>query len=119
LILDFESRLRAVTLTANEPFLFHTSAGAENFTGVMTWSLKGLAAALRTVGTKTIEFHNVRGDFQSWAEHSLQDEALSQQFGRIGLSKLEGENLREALVKVAETRFRTSSKQVQKATRLL
>ena len=119
LILDFESRLRAVTLTANEPFLFHTSAGAENFTGVMTWSLKGLAAALRTVGTKTIEFHNVRGDFQSWAEHSLQDEALSQQFGRIGFSKLEGENLREALVKVAETRFRTSSKQVQKATRLL
>jgi len=118
LLLDFESRLRVATLTANEPFLFHTGEGEENFTGILAWSLKGLVAAFRTIDVKALEFHNARGDFQPWAEHSLQDEALSQQLGEIGCSKLRGENLRKALVKVAETKFRASSEQVQKVTRL-
>ncbi len=118
LLLDFESRLRVATLTANEPFLFHLGAGEENFTGTMAWSLKGLIAALSTVGSEALEFHSERGDFQSWAKHSLQDETLSQQFCRIAHSKLEGENLRKALVKTVETRFLAASKQVQEATGL-
>jgi alpha-amylase len=118
LILDFESRLRIATLTANEPFLFYTGMGEENFTGVMSWSLKGFMKALQTVDTKAVEFHNGRGDFEGWAEHSLQDKVLSGQLKKTRTAKLEGEALRKAIISATEKRFNELSKQVQMATKL-
>ena len=118
LLLDFETRLRLATLTGNEPFLFHTGAGDEKFTGVMSWSLKGFARTLQTVTLEALEFHNRRGDFEQWAEHCLQDKALSRDLGRVRASQVKGEVLRKALAEVATSRFNVLSKQVQKATRL-
>jgi alpha-amylase len=118
LIFDFENRLRMAILTTNEPFLFYTSMGEENFTGVISWSLKGFIKALQTVDLKAVEFHNRRGDFESWAEHSLQDEVLSQQLKKTRTAKLKGETLKKALINAAEKRFNELSKQVQVATRL-
>ena len=118
LLFDFENRLRMATLTTNEPFLFNTSMGEENFTGVKAWSLKGFVKALQTVDLKAVEFHNRRGDFESWAEHSLQDAVLSQQLKKTRTEKLKGEPLRKALINVAEKRFNELSQQVQTATRL-
>ncbi len=117
-LLDFENRLRLATITANEPFLFCTKADEEHFTGVMTWSLKGFAKALQTVNAKAVEFHNRRGDFESWAEHSLQDKTLASQLKKIRTSKLKGEALRKTLVDTAEKRFEKLSTQVQSAVRL-
>ena len=116
LLFDFETRLRLATLTANEPFLFHTGMGEENFTGVMAWSLKGFVSALKTVDSKALEFHVRRGDFEPWAEHSMQDKVLSCALGKAG--KLKGEALRKALVDAAAKRFDELSKQTQAATRL-
>ena len=118
LLLDFESRLRLATLTANEPFLFHTGSGKEYFTGVMSWSLKGFVKALRTVDVKAVEFHNSRGDFEQWAEYSLQDKVLSRQLSKVRAEKLKGEALRKELVTAAESRFSQLSKQTRNATRL-
>ena len=118
LLFDFESRLRLATLTANEPFLFHMGTGEENFTGALSWSLKGFVKALRTVDVKALEFHNRRGDFEPWAENSLQDKVLSRDLGKTRAARLRGEALRKALVDVTEKRFTELSKQVQKATRL-
>src|SRR4030065_1816819 len=118
LLLDFESRLRMATVTANEPFLFHTDKGKENFTCVMTWSLKGFVNAPRTIDIKAVDSHNSRGDFEPWVEHSLQDEVLSRQLQKTKMAKLKGEALREALVSVADKRFKELNKQVQNATRL-
>jgi alpha-amylase len=118
LLLDFEIRLRLVTLTANEPFLFHTGMGDENFTGVMAWSLKGFAAALGTVDVKALEFHICRGDFGPWAEHSLMDKVLSLELAKVKASRLKGEALRKALVETATKRFKTLVKETQTATRL-
>jgi alpha-amylase len=118
LLFDFENRLRLATLTANEPFLFCTKADEDHFTGVMTWSLKGFAKALQTVDIKAIEFHNRRGDFQSWAEHSLQDKVLTRQLKGISASKLNGEALRKALLDAAKRRFEKLSAQVQAAVKL-
>jgi alpha-amylase len=117
-LFDFENRVRLATLTANEPFLFCTGAGEENFTGTLTWSLKGFLKALETVDVKALEFHNSRGDFASWAEHSLQDEVLQKQLDVIGSSKAKGEILRKRLVAAVEKRFRETSGQVQAATKL-
>jgi alpha-amylase len=118
LLFDFENRLRIATLTANEPFLFCTSMGEENFTGVMSWSLKGFIKALKTVEVEAVEFHNRRGDFERWAQHSLQDEGLSRQLKEIRASKQKGETLRKAVIDAAEKRFRKLSKQVQTTVKL-
>jgi alpha-amylase len=114
LLLDFECRLRSVTLAANEPFLFHKGVGKEQFTGVMAWSLKGFAEASKTIELKALEFHNGRGDFKFWAEHSLQDYHLAQQFEKISHSGFEGETLRTALVGVAESRLNTPNREIRK-----
>lgn len=107
-IFDFENRVRTATLTANEPFLFCTGAGKENFTGTMTWSLKGFLKALRTIDAAALEFHNKRGDFESWAEHSLQDELLQAQLKKIRATKVKGELLRKKLVEVIGEKFKDS-----------
>jgi len=118
LLFDFENRLRLAILTANEPFLFCTSMGEESFTGAMSWSLKGFIKALQTVTIKSVEFHNRRGDFESWTKHSLQDAVLSRQLREIRTSALKGEALRKAIIAVAEKRFEKLSRQVQTAVKL-
>jgi alpha-amylase len=118
LILDFENRIRTATITANEPFLFCTGVGKECFTGTMTWSLKGFAQALATAELQILEFHNNRGDFESWARNSLQDPVLAAQLKQIRTQKPQGKALRKALAAVAKKRFQTLTKQAQTATRL-
>ena len=118
LLFDFENRIRLATLTANEPFLFQTKSGKENFTGVMTWSLKGFAKALQTVDARVLEFHNRRGDFVRWAEYSLRDEVLARQLKEVKDSKLKGTELRKALADATQKRFKELSVQVQAAVKL-
>jgi alpha-amylase len=115
-LFDFENRVRALTLTANEPFLFHT--GTAKYTGVMCWTLKGFAAALQTVDVKALEFHNKRGDFAAWAEHSLRDEVLQKQLTTVKTAATKGELLRKKLVGVTEKRFQQLYEDVQAATKL-
>lgn len=118
LLFDFENRLRLATLTANEPFLFYTNVGKENYTGVMVWTLKGLIKALATIALEAVEFHSIRGDFSGWAEHSLRDKVLADQLKAISASKLRGEKLRKAIISVAKKRFQKLSRQVQEAAKL-
>ena len=118
LLFDFENRLRLATLTANEPFLFCRKAGKENYTGAMSWSLKGFVKVLKAVDVKVVEFHNKRGDFESWVEHSLQDKTLARQLKKIRVSKRKGETLRKAILDAAGKRFQKLSTQVQAAVKL-
>jgi alpha-amylase len=118
LLLDFESRVRLSVLTANEPFLFYTGSGKDHFTGIMSWSLKGFVRALRTVDVEALEFHNSKGDFEPWAENSLQDEVLSQRLSKARAAKLNGEELRKSLITIAEKRLSQLVSQVQAATGL-
>jgi alpha-amylase len=115
---DFENRVRTAILTANEPFLFCSGTGKENFTGTMAWSLKGFLKALQIVDNKALEYHNRRGDFESWAEHSLKDESLQEQFQAVKTLKLKGENLRKKLVATVQKHFTEASKQAQMVTKL-
>ncbi len=118
LLFDFENRIRLATLTANEPFLFCTEAGKENYTGLMTWSLKGFAKAVQTVNVRALEFHNRRGDFESWVENSLHDASLARQLKRARTTKLEGKPLRRAILDAAEERYKELSRHVQAAVKL-
>ncbi|MGB9853491.1 MAG: DUF5752 family protein [Candidatus Bathyarchaeales archaeon] len=115
-ILDFENRVRLSAVTANEPFLFYTGVGKENYTGVMAWSLKGFLKALKRVEMESIEFHSGRGDFERWAETSLHDKILTEELRKIRLSGLNGQKLRNALIKVARERFKNLLQQAKTAT---
>jgi len=116
-ILDFENRVRLATIVANEPFLFYTGVGEKHFTGTTTWSLNGFKNALQKISNKSLEFHDKHGDFEKWAEKSLQDKTLATQLKKIRLSKITGERLREALSEVTTKRFDELNKQTQAATR--
>ena len=83
----------------------------------MSWSLKGFWETLRTVDVKAVEFHNRRGDFESWAQQSLQDKALAHQVKEVRTKKLKGEVLRKAIIDAVEKRFKELSAQVQAAVR--
>ena len=117
-VFDFENRVRLAILAANEPFLFCTGVGDENFTGTMKWSLKGFLKALETEKIKVLEFHCERGDFESWAQHSLQDEILQEELKKIRLLKLKRVDLRKRLVASVKSRFDEVSHQVQEGTKL-
>ena len=103
-MLDFESRLRLYVNAANEPFLFYSGLGEENFTGIKVWSLMGLVDAFRKVDVKLIEFHNKKGDFEKWARFSLLDEVLAKKFESVRLSGVQGEELRRDLQEAANRR---------------
>lgn len=104
-IFDFENRVRAAILTANEPFLFYCGAGKEKFTGIMSWSLKGFTRAIQRVDIKSIEFHNQRDDFCGWAEHSLKDMKLCKELRKIKKQKIQGEKLRKVILDISTKRF--------------
>ena len=116
-ILDFENRVRLASVAANEPFLFHTDVGEKFYTGVMAWSLQGFQNAMAKVNVRSLEFHDGRGDFEKWAEKSLQDKTLVEQLKDVRRSKARGEKLRNMLVIAVEKRFNELSQQTQDATR--
>jgi len=116
-LLDFENRIRLACVAANEPFLFYTGVGKDNFTGTMAWSLKGLIKNVQKISLKSLEFHNSRGDFERWAEKSLCDRALMEKLKKIRLSKINGEKLRKSLIVVAQKRFKELIEATQEATR--
>lgn len=116
-ILDFENRVRLAAVATDEPFLFYTGIGEKNYAGKMVWSMAGFAHALRDVPLKSVEFHNNRGDFEKWAQKSLNDKTLSEQLKKERLSKLTGEPLREALIKdmkEARNRLTAASREATK-----
>jgi len=116
-ILDFENRVRLAIVAADEPFLFYTGVGENNYTGTMTWSLGGFAKALQKISIKSLEFHNSRGDFEKWAKRALQDKALTEKLNKIRLSKAKGETLRKSMIEAVEERFDALSREIQATTR--
>ncbi len=116
-ILDFENRVRVAAVVADEPFLFYTGAGEKYYTGTMIWGLRAFAKAIAKISSKSLEFHIKRGDFEKWAEKSLQDTALAKELEKTALTKLKGEELRKALVNLLKRRLDGLNTEIQSATR--
>jgi len=115
-ILDFENRVRLATIVANEPFLFYRGVSEEKYTGMFAWSLKGFLNAIERLEVDSIEFHSSRGDFEKWAEASLIDQALAEEFRKIRLLGLRGQRLREAIIKVVKEKLKFLAQQAKVAT---
>lgn len=85
----------------------------------MVWSLKGFITALDKVSVKAIEFHVNNGDFESWAENSLNDKKLASELRELKESKEKGEKLRKTIIDYAKKRYAKLSKQLHDASGLL
>jgi alpha-amylase len=116
-ILDFENRARLAAVAADEPFLFYTGTSERYYAGTMAWSLKGFIRAIQRVSLKSLQFHNSRGDFEKWVEKSLQDKTLVSQLRKERLSKLDGEELRKAIIKIMQERLVNLTAQTQTITK--
>ena len=112
-ILDFENRVRVAAVAADEPFLFYTGAGEKYYTGTMVWGLRAFAKAIAKISSKSLEFHIKRGDFEKWAEKSLQDAMLAKELEKTTLTKLKGEELRKALVNLLKRRLDGLNTEIQ------
>ncbi|MEJ2114463.1 MAG: DUF5752 family protein [Flavobacteriaceae bacterium] len=117
-IFDFENRIRTSILTTNEPFLFHYGSGKQKFTGTMVWSLKGFMNAIRKIDLKSIEFHDRRDDFSSWAKFSLRDINLHNELKQIRKQKITGEKLRREILSKITKRYNELSQYTKNSLHL-
>jgi len=105
-LMDYEERLRQYIVTGNTPFKFFTGVGETAYTGKIAYSLNGFIEVLSIVDEKSIEFHDERGDFESWAQHSLRDEGLKTKFQGIRKLGLRGDGLRKKVMQMAKRHLR-------------
>lgn len=112
-VTDFEMRVRLFTVATKEPFEFYIGLGRDKYTGKTAWSLKGFIEAVSKIDIKSLEFHNNRGDFESWANYSLQTKKLADRFQKIRSSGLKGEALRAAVTRAAERYYVGSSQKAR------
>lgn len=82
---------------------FHFSRGIGDYTGQAATSLAEFAEMLRTVDSKSIEFHMERKDFERWVRNVFGDEELAQSVSRTTSSQVE--NRRNELVMVTTKRL--------------
>ena len=82
---------------------FYFSRGIGDYTGQVATSLAEFAEMLRTVDSKSIEFHMERKDFERWIRNVFGDEELAQSISRTMGSQ--GENSRNELVLVTTKRL--------------
>lgn len=75
---------------------FRFSTGIGNYTGQVATTLEDFAEMLKTVDSKSIDFHMERRDFEKWVLGVFGDEQLAQMLNRRAV--FQGENRRKELV---------------------
>ena len=118
-IFDFESRVRLVSIVADEPFLFYTGIGERHFTGKAVWSLKGLVRTMEKISLKSIEFHSKRGDIEKWIEDSLHDKVLAKELFKVRSDNVDGDQLRRTLVGLLKKRLELLETRIESVARYL
>ena len=83
-------------------FRFFTGIG--KYTGETSINLFSFYEELRTIELSSVRFHFQRGDFQNWMRETLGDKELADTINKIN-AEVSDENLREALLKIVQTRF--------------
>lgn len=96
-------------LPRENAFYFFTSIG--NYTGVSAESLEEFIERIKEINTKSLEFHLYRGDFQKWADETLEDKELAEKIRNLQLLKPVGNTLRDQLCFIALKRFEELKRQ--------
>ena len=65
-------------------------------------SLEEFVKKIEEIDAKSLEFHLYRGDFEKWAETSLQDNMLVERLRKIRFSKMKGRTLKKYIIEVVK-----------------
>jgi len=107
---SFSSSFRILRkLPRENAFYFFTSIG--NYTGVNAASLEEFIEKIKEVNIKSLEFHLYRGDFQKWADKTLEDRELAEKIRGLQTLKPIGNTLRDQLYFIASKRFEELKRQ--------
>lgn len=90
----------------DKAFYFFTSIG--NYTGKSASSLEEFMDIISEINAKSLEFHFHRGDFEKWFTDVLEDKKLAEELRKFYQLNLTGEELRERLYRIIESRLRGS-----------
>ena len=96
-------------LPRENAFYFFTSIG--NYTGASAISLEEFIERIKKVNIKSLEFHLYRGDFQKWADKTLEDRELAEKIKSLEILKPLGNTLRDQLYFIALKRFEELKRQ--------
>lgn len=96
-------------LPRENAFYFFTSIG--NYTGVSAASLEEFIEKIKEVNVKSLEFHLYRGDFQKWADETLEDRELAEKIKNLQTLKPVGDALRDQLYFMVSRRFEELKRQ--------
>jgi alpha-amylase len=72
---------------------------------IKAMGLKEFTEVIKTIDRRSIEYHSKRGDFENWIEGCFGDPVLARALKDTG-SRLQGEDLRKAMVEILEKRVR-------------
>ncbi len=92
-------------------FYFFTGTGPEGFTQTWACDLSEFRDKIKTVDTKSLEFHVLRDDFLNWLKNVLGDAELAREIERIKSMSLQGESLRSQLTRAVESRIQRLTSQ--------
>ena len=95
-------------------FWFYT--GIASPTQTSADDLESFLNIVKTVETKSIEFHMGREDFENWIQ-MLGDEVLTRQIRNLREKKLTGEDLRKRLLQILQLRYGILRKMASLQTR--
>ena len=82
---------------------FHFYTGMDQYMGVYASSLVDFCEKIRGINPKSVEFHVLRGDFESWLD-GLGDAELAERIGLIRGMELSGEELRRRVYETVKSR---------------
>ncbi|MFQ6064028.1 MAG: ArsR family transcriptional regulator [Candidatus Bathyarchaeia archaeon] len=88
-------------LPVEKAFHFYTEIG--KYMGVYANSLADFCEKIQEINPKSIEFHMLRGDFESWLQE-LGDSGLAEMIGMIRRMQLSGEKLRKRVYDTVKVR---------------
>ncbi len=75
-----------------------------HFLGVRASDLKEFVKVLEDVDVNSIRYHLVRGDFQSWLSHELEQDELADSLNKLA-SNNHSENIRAEVLKLVKTKL--------------
>lgn len=82
---------------------FHFYTGFDRYMDIYATSLTDFCEKIREINPKSIEFHVLRRDFESWL-HGLGDQTLAEKIGSIRRMELSGEKLRKRVYETVKSR---------------
>lgn len=70
------------------------------YLGIRARSFKEFVDAIHFIDTKSLEFHQSKGDFANWLEYELDYQRMAEKIRELRNQDLQGDSLRESLIKV-------------------